>query len=534
VASYEDVMRVDPNAYTEEARNWQRAADGIRDRGADLEQKLKKLEDWQGAAADYAKSALSGYRRQYADAAEAMAKIPLVLDDAARRIGDARRDLMQVNAEARQVGLRIEHDGRIAIPPGTTGQGFGETYHRLQDGLRRAIDAATQADSDTAAALRRLSAQSAGLASPDQSTVAAAATAIPRKGTAPADVKQWWDSLTPMQQESLLFTHASQIGALDGVPATARDRANRSRLVELKGQLDAERQRLDAKGGQLSQAEASRLADINAKLDGIKTIEDRLRPPKPPQQPAFLLGIDTAVNGRAIVAIGNPDTAANICTYVPGTGAKLAEVGREIGRADQMVESTAAVSRQPTSTIAWIGYDAPQNPILEASNESYAQGARQDLDRFQDGLRASHEGARSHNIVLGHSYGSTVIGHAAHYERLDVDDVIFLGSPGAGIGIDNASKLNLPPEHVHATVADHDMIKQTNNPNSYTGDMDAMVTDFLGPDPADPRFGGHVFASDPGAPGGPFGSTEAHSQYWDYGTASLRSMGRIIAGQPTE
>jgi hypothetical protein len=83
--NYDDVVNLDPKAYAEEARNWQRAADGIRDRGNDLERTLKKLDGWTGAAADTAKPRFAGHRQRYADAATAMAQIPAMLDDAARQ-----------------------------------------------------------------------------------------------------------------------------------------------------------------------------------------------------------------------------------------------------------------------------------------------------------------------------------------------------------------------------------------------------------------------------------------------------------------
>ncbi|MBP2476576.1 hypothetical protein JOF53_005448 [Crossiella equi] len=40
-----------------------------------------------------------------------------------------------------------------------------------------------------------------------------------------------------------------------------------------------------------------------------------------------MLGVNADGNGRAIVAMGNPDTAANVATLVPGTGSSLAEGG---------------------------------------------------------------------------------------------------------------------------------------------------------------------------------------------------------------
>ncbi|WP_368665149.1 MULTISPECIES: alpha/beta hydrolase [Rhodococcus] len=44
-----------------------------------------------------------------------------------------------------------------------------------------------------------------------------------------------------------------------------------------------------------------------------------------------------------------------------------------------------------TSVMAWCGYDAPQT-IPQAGLDGYADGGAGSLDRFQDGLRASHDG----------------------------------------------------------------------------------------------------------------------------------------------
>jgi Alpha/beta hydrolase len=401
---------------------------------------------------------------------------------------------------------------------------------RLQDAIRAVITDAARADGEIADSLRRLSAQSAGLAPPDQETVAAAATAIPPRGTAPTDVKKWWDSLSPMQKESLLFTHAAEIGALDGVPAAARDRANRTHLAELKGQVVAELDRLQGKDNR-SDDENKRLEDAKKKLHGIEDVEKRIDHPDPTkgQQQAFLLGIDTAGSGRAIVAAGNPDTAANVATYVPGTGARLEMAGADMDRADKMLASAASASSPSTSVITWIGYEAPQS-LPDAVSEDYAEGAKKDLDRFQDGLRATHEGAPSHNTVLGHSYGSTVIGHTAHTEHINADELVFVGSPG--VGVDKASQLNFPTDHVYATEAEHDMIRLSNivTFNEWGQPVDRIH----GLDPTFQQFGAHAFASDPGTAGSMPGgySGEAHSQYWEDRNASLKNMGRIIAGLP--
>jgi len=319
-----------------------------------------------------------------------------------------------------------------------------------------------------------------------------------------------------------LFTNAAQIGQLDGVPAVVRDRANRSILANLEGRLRADEIRLLGRAD-LSEAEKKQLADIQAKLDGLLAIRSRLTDGTKPQ--AFVLGLDTNGNGRAIIASGNPDTAVNVATYVPGTGANLGSVSGLMDRSDRMYNSAIRKGSPSTAVITWVGYDAPQD-LLQAAGEADADKAKKDLDRFQDGLRATHQGVPSHNTAIGHSYGSTVVGHAARDGVLNVDDVVFVGSPG--VGVDHARDLNMPPEHVHATVADHDMIKLTN--------AHGMGPDPLGPSPATADFGGDVFTSKPGTEG-PWQhlgySFAAHSEYWDENNDSLANLGLVIAGKPT-
>lgn len=532
MVTYDDMMRLDLSAYTEEARNWQTLADALNTRASELDQKLTKLDGWTGASADTAKAAFAGHRKQYADVSTAIARIPPVLNNAAQQFGGIRAEMNRLSDEARPHGWAFDPDGNVVTPgpPPAPMANLEPDARRLQDAMATQLEQARRADAETAYALRSLRPEKAGFSGPDQATVTAAATALPPRSTAPTEVRKWWDGLSPMQQESLLYTHAGEIGALDGVPAVARDRANRSRLTELKAQLAAEQQRLNGLGDRRIGCDNDRLAEINAKLAGIEAIDLRLGKSDTTQQQAFLLGIDTNGTGRAIVAMGNPDTSANLCTYVPGTKANLAGVGDEMVRADRMANAAKAAGSKSTSTIAWIGYDAPQDPLLDAPFDSYADGAKKDLDRFQDGLRATHEGPRSHNVVLGHSYGSTVIGHAARDERLDVDDVVFVGSPG--VGVDKIEDLHIPPDRVHATVAENDIIRQSNNPHSFDDPLERSL-DIHGPDPADPRFGGKPFTSDPGTASWPLGSEAAHSEYWELRNAGLTNMGLIIAGKPT-
>jgi len=84
------------------------------------------------------------------------------------------------------------------------------------------------------------------------------------------------------------------------------------------------------------------------------------------------------------------------------------------------------------AAVTWLGYQVPQGLSSVASDE-YAEDAAGDLQRFQEGLRATHEGAASNNTLIGHSYGSTAVGEAAQYgdTQLEADNVVLIGVLGS-------------------------------------------------------------------------------------------------------
>lgn len=151
---------------------------------------------------------------------------------------------------------------------------------------------------------------------------------------------------------------------------------------------------LDGLGDRRSDAESTELA----RFRGIETIRARLSSDQP--QRAYLLGFDPAGNGKTVVAVGNPDTADNVVTYVPGTGAGLRSVPTDLDRAELMVKQANMLdSGVATSAVLWIGYEAPQDIATfrpgrgDAIDPGFAARGAPVLDSFQDGLRATH-GAR--------------------------------------------------------------------------------------------------------------------------------------------
>src|SRR5205814_129313 len=153
---------------------------------------------------------------------------------------------------------------------------------------------------------------------------------------------------------------------LDGIPGDARDLANRARLSRMLADPAARHR--------------PALLRIQARLD------------TPGAARPYLLALSTDGRGRAVVALGDPDTADNVVTYVPGLGGNLDGAADEVTRAGQL--STAAGRAAPgrrTSVIAWLGYDAPAS-VPEAAHLDDARRAAPALHDFQAGLRATHLG----------------------------------------------------------------------------------------------------------------------------------------------
>jgi pimeloyl-ACP methyl ester carboxylesterase len=256
------------------------------------------------------------------------------------------------------------------------------------------------------------------------------------------------------------------------------------------------------------------------------SISDRLKNPLPGQPPAYLLGVNTVNAGQAIIAVGNPDHAQNVATYVPGTFAGLDGIGTDIQRADIMGLTATKAGSPSTAVVTWVGYDAPQSLIPDAASTSFADHAEPELRRFQDGLGASHDPGPTNTTVIGHSYGTTVVGQTARDLGLPANNVVMVASPG--VGVQHANQLHLDGvtpdqvgQHIYSTKAATDPVPAlTNFDNPLLDSVDP-----LGPDPTTGWFGGQRFDSDSSAP------WSSHGDYWNPNSDSLRAMGNIIAGK---
>lgn len=527
-----DLVAADPGAWLRRAGTWDGVSRALSDRAAELERSAP--ESWSGADADAAALARAEQvRRLRADAGTA-SRAAQVLGIHAGEVLDAQRRLVVAALAVHpQFVVDLERGtlsaGVGAHPPGVWRlpamvARFGADLVRLSTAVADAVGAAARSDRATAAALDALRPAPAAVPRP------VAPAAAPPAGADAGAVRSWWTGLPGADREQLLHARPGLVGGLDGVPVADRDRANRVLL-------DAELSRLRARAALLDRAGDTAGADRARRASaGLETTRRRLD-----AGDAYLLRLERgSTGGRLVLAVGDPGRAAHVLTHVPGTTAGWDTVPGDLAR----VEATRAAARAaaPDGAVAavlWTGYDAPPD-LLAAADPAAARAAAGDLRSFQDGLRAGHAGP-VHLTVVGHSYGSTVLGNAARGGGLAADDVVFVGSPGTGTG--HASELGTAPGHVWATTARHDPIGRVPGVEVFATSRGLAPTGLLhGPDPAAPGFGARVFDSapgsalprpdDPATPNDESAFAAAHGGYWDPGSPSLRTLGRIVAGAP--
>ncbi|MET0422717.1 MAG: alpha/beta hydrolase [Actinoplanes sp.] len=494
----------DPSRWRASALAWRRWAELAAHLAAEVADRLTGLAAaWTGAASAAAAQRLSGLRRRLVLFRLLCWRADQAVSEFADTIARARALLTR----ATEAGGTVDPNGAVRGPS-----------TKVTADLTAALAVAEQADTSTAMRMTEIGVGAHEPAGPPVSADRPACTA------SPAEVRRWWAGLTPAQQHWLLATEPRGLASLDGLPTADRDVANRLLLDERRAEL--ERALTNARGG-----DRERLRDLRRGLDSLAY---RLADDDGPR--AYLLRLDLAEEGRAVVALGDPDRAANVLTHVPGMTADLASFGGELARAERVAVRAAELGpAAATSAVLWLDYDAPDF-VDEAANARRAEEAAPALRRFQEGLRAAHEGSAARQTVLGHSYGSLVVGKAAADAGLAADSVVFVGSPG--VGVDSAGALRVPTGEVWSSTSRSDVIQWAPvAPGGLARDLAvAAVVPIAGPwlafgrpeqdlwfgtNPSDPAFGARIFASQPDG---------GHLGYWDRDRPALDALATITLG----
>jgi hypothetical protein len=360
------------------------------------------------------------------------------------------------------------------------------------------------------------------------------------KGKSSDENAAWWKGLTQEQRDEYATLYPASIGALDGIPSTVRDDANRMVFAETRAKYELELaaippepkkfQSHGPRGGMVYTKEwldwhhkyEDRKEKLEALKPGLDAIESRLERPASSGLPeAYLLKFDPEKDdGRVILANGNPDTADHTSVYVPGTKTKLPDIDKDLTRSERLWETSHGMDgNAKISTITWFDYNAP-NQIPNATRNHYFEEGAPTLRQFMNGMETAQGGPdNSHTTLIGHSYGSTVIGAATQQGQGAgpiADEIIAAGSPGMQVG--HARDLGLPPENVWALSGGSD-----DNAVRWGGALVGHGDDWWSI-PTSERFGANIMESD----------SPDHGGYWNEKSTALQNQAAVIVGQPSE
>ncbi|GAA4743306.1 hypothetical protein GCM10023328_26110 [Modestobacter marinus] len=464
-----------------------------------LGRELGTAECWSGPAGTAAAAALVELSTVAAGLTAALDRSAADLAGLVAAAGEAQERAATALAVARAAGLRLDATGTAVgvpaapLPVMAPDQVADVTVARAAAAVAeataaQALAAGAQAAARTAAAAEPL----AGLGVPAGGPVdlgdlaprlPAPVPALP-SGGAPQRAADWWAGLTAVQQLEAIDAWPGAVGALDGLPAWARDRANRANLA----------------------AALQHLPPGSVGHDTARAVQRTLTELVDTGSLAQLLQFDPAA-GLVAVSVGDLDTAAAVGVLVPGVETTVVDDLAAVAGDARDVAAAAAVASPglAVATVAWLGYRTPRwfSSVVEQASH---RGGR-DLDRALDGLAASRgapaAGPAPRTTVLAHSYGTVVTGEAARAPgRLAADAVVLLGSPGTGTG----GAEGLEAAEVYGAWSPTD-------PIAWSG--------WYGAGPFDSGFGDVRLPTEP---------TQGHTQYYDRDRPTLAAVGAVVAG----
>jgi hypothetical protein len=302
-------------------------------------------------------------------------------------------------------------------------------------------------------------------------------------GASPRDVAAWWANLSAAEHTALVADVPAVVGRLDGVPAWARDEANRLLL----------HQALDDPSLPDDAARAARLLDARIRAEEAAGRTVRLH----------LLDLPS---DRVVLALGDLDTADVVALLVPGIlTTPDDDLGALVGDAEAVAAASAAAAPAASvATVVWLGYRTPQTVPEMTGRTRSVEGGRA-LAAALDGMSAARAAAGSppaRTTVLAHSYGTVVVDEAADLPgRLVADAVVLLGSPGMA---EDAASLEAP--EIYDAGSATDLI-------AWSG--------WFGMPAGAPAFGST------GLPTDPWGG---HSHYYTADGPTLPALGEVVAG----
>ena len=472
---WSDLLQWEGSSLSQQVQGYEKSAESLANVRESLDAQLSSLTA-HGLTVDAARSALfklCGDVERQEGKLKALASIFNEASEGAQRVGSEARNL---DGAAANNFLHIGPDGSVHyVGPHNVSPidavAIQKNMKIVSDQVSAIIKKATSVVQNTQSKLAALGGGASSYAngSTKGTRVPKKDLKLPPKGASEKEVAKWWSSLSDTEKQQMIEAQPQEIGSLNGIDGTSRDKANRIYLEDATKREEKKLERLKQRyGPHPSARERQELELVQERVTALHNVKDTIGleepPPKGDGTQRQLLSLDTSgKHVTAAVAQGNVDTAAHIGVLVPGLYTNVAtNLGTYDGHAGVMADAAKRYAKgESVAMVAYLGYEAPQD-LAEVTNISYAENGAKKLSGFLNGLGASRElgAGDAHISVAGHSYGSTTAGIALKQVNPGVvDDLIQFGSPGSGA--QDVSEFRVPPGHAWVSATDYkqDMVQ---------------------------------------------------------------------------
>jgi len=289
----------------------------------------------------------------------------------------------------------------------------------------------------------------------------------------PDAAHDWWESLTPEEQARLIENAPELVGGLDGVPALDRVAANANIAGD---QIEVNDDRIKEIEQQLADPWRYALSSITGAGD-TQALRDELSALK--NENGYL---QKAVDGdvqlytydkdadRLVEMIGNPETATQQMTWIPGTATTMDSFygNAKIGYGNDIQALSSSLADRTPGTLVFVtkdGYYPQWDPAHPPSDTSIAMDLGRTMAQFQTGLDASGLPPLP-TTAVGHSAGLAIL-TASEQAGAHYDNVVSL----SGIGMDDGWKPQSGTSYYDYTT-DGDMILAARGLHASIPDID--------------------------------------------------------------
>jgi hypothetical protein len=327
------------------------------------------------------------------------------------------------------------------------------------------------------------------------------------------DVASLWSSLSAKSRSSLITTTPRVVGGLDGFPVSVRNTANRlwvgKSIAKLREQLPS------IAGRAVAQSDEH-------ELDTLTTVETALKPTK--HGPTrTLLSADPVGEGKAVIVLGNLQTASYVTYMVPGmfytvdgqlgawTGDAADLYAQQVAWLKRISAANPSAAHKTVAVVAWMGYHTPDLTNVGSLGPAYQ--ARDALSHSIESLQLQRAGHLPYTTIVAHSYGSTAALMALAQGNFSVNALVLVGCPGSAT--QSAKDLDVKNTNVWVGAAAWDPVP---------------TSAFFGSDPSAPSYGAHTMGVGGGTDvvtGKVLCQSIGHNDYFDPGTESIRNMAVI-------